>query len=248
LFCNAAGDCVESLEDEECVEDCNISGCPAGFTCWYDTCVQVLPLEPCKTDGLSCGDPCDPCNPESDFCETGEEPHFCNADGQCVNDLEGVDCPVMPSSCTGNGDCEETEYCDFPSDACGLLGENGTCALRPDSCVNPEGSGACGCNGGVEANPCMLAMTGEDAFKFGGCDLGEGLEPEFECVDTTCTYEEHCTIIFEDGAGNGLGYDGFCEDLGEGEEQGNCSSVPTGILNLFSFCTDETGFTVLFAL
>ena len=83
--------------------------------------------------------------------------------------------------------CAATEYCDYPTDSCGVADQTGSCRTRPDACpaiVMP----VCACDGMTYANACEAAAAGHDLSAGGGCPAPAGT---FACGTTFCAVGTH---------------------------------------------------------
>ena len=228
-----------------CKED---SECPSGLFCSFEGCNPSIAscdpetgaiLATFDCGGGVCTEGCAPGTeiPAGDGCNTCMCPENGNPDDATNCTKKGCGSP-----CTSKKDCEPGNYCDFSKDTCGADKGPGFCTPTPLSCFNPDGPGVCGCDGSTATNSCMLALQGQDVLGYGGCDLGLGLEEEFECADTTCTALEYCDIKFPLVEGALPPFKGKCLPLPEGAVQGDCTTFPMGLSGV---CWDETGYTLV---
>jgi hypothetical protein len=79
--------------------------------------------------------------------------------------------------------CRATEYCDFPTNSCGIADESGTCKTRPAVCPAVIGPPTCGCDGMVHPGDCPTYTTGTDLNANGACPLEPG---RFKCGYVQC--------------------------------------------------------------
>ncbi|MEP7120633.1 MAG: hypothetical protein ABJE95_06980 [Byssovorax sp.] len=78
--------------------------------------------------------------------------------------------------------CLDTEYCDFPADACSLADETGSCVARPVGCPDLYAP-TCACDGMVYGNACDAAAAGVDINLNGLCPPPTG---KFSCGAAFC--------------------------------------------------------------
>lgn len=246
------GDQTYALGDTwTCSDGCNDCSCGDNGSI-ASTDLDCSSTDPC--DDLDCS-PCvnGECVPEDETCEPGES--FDAADG--CNTCECPDSGIMAeasctemaceTSCGGAGDCQETQFCDFQYDECGISINStmsGTCQTRPESCDN-GGVGACGCDGTFRTNDCELQSTGTDYQKYGGCESPDEVG-KFRCGTTQCDSEaQMCNISMNDVAGENGEPDFYsnCAPLPQNCSQGDCSCVDT---TSATECISIHGFTTLF--
>src|SRR5262245_56215132 len=79
--------------------------------------------------------------------------------------------------------CEPNEYCDYPTNSCGVADESGTCRERPGACPLVVGPPVCGCDGKVHSGECALYVDGSDLNANGGCPRPAG---RFDCGYAQC--------------------------------------------------------------
>jgi hypothetical protein len=98
----------------------------------------------------------------------------CDLDGSAIRAQVGAGGGVADSSNTagvgGGADrrqcggrlglpCPEGEYCQFEQGSCGGAEQLGACELRPRTCAD-DCPGACGCDGQLHCNACMVNAAG----------------------------------------------------------------------------------------
>jgi hypothetical protein len=148
------GACVEA--DPCAAQDARAVGeCATPLGVFWDG-AACRSLSGCECDGTACGEAFD----SIEACEAtyagcmAEEP------------------------CTGDADCGDGEWCDFPVGAlCGADDTPGVCRPRPDSCVAVYRS-VCGCDGASYGNACEAASAGTDVAYLGACDSGDRCAPQ----------------------------------------------------------------------
>ncbi len=119
------------------------------------------------------------------------------ADG-AVHDAPGGPDAAPAQSCGGllGAACAATDYCDYPTDSCGIADQQGICKPRPTACpavVMP----VCACDGVTYGNACEAALAGHDLDAAGGCPAPEGT---FGCGPTFCTVGTHYCQAASGGA------------------------------------------------
>ena len=193
------------------------------------------------------------CRPATGGCDTIE---YCDGLGSCPPDgvesagSSGTGCAPYwcdgvnascPTTCTGDGDCFVSHWCD--AGACVPLQGNGAACTAANQCVSTFCvDGVCcdaACSGLCEA--CVAAST---AGSDGQCAaVVSGTDPDDECVDGTCGPGNTCLIdqgvmcTADAECGTGFCVDGVCCDEActgtcrscalPGME-GVCSFVPAG--------------------
>lgn len=89
--------------------------------------------------------------------------------------------------------CAATEYCDFPTDSCGVADQAGTCRPRPAACPAVVMT-VCACDGMTYGNGCEAAAAGHDLSAAGGCPAPAGT---FGCGTTFCSVgTQYCQAVF----------------------------------------------------
>ena len=171
--------------------------------------------------GTTCDEPCDPWT----YFDAGDGCNQC----QCGPSMRRADahCTVFNCAevgCRNNQDCDENEYCNFPTDRCGIDGRRGQCEPLSDTCEAAP-IYTCGCNGAYGANRCaLLGDAGVDEFPFGGClipDLGEAVA----CGPSVCLGQEFYCRIDIDNTTATPQFSQTCEVIPEGCVQGDCSCL-----------------------
>src|SRR5688572_29259667 len=85
--------------------------------------------------------------------------------------------------------CPSDEFCDFPSDTCGVSDEQGRCRVRPRSC-DDQFEPVCGCDGITHSNECSANAAGTDVSAIGSCPVPAG---QFACGSRTCEIDtQYC--------------------------------------------------------
>ena len=134
----------------------------------------------------------------------------------------GADCGGLVG-----GQCAPSEYCDYPTNSCGIGDELGKCKPRPGPCPDLYAP-TCGCDGMVHGNPCDTAGAGVDVNDNGGCKAPMG---KFACGSTFCEVGvSYCRRSISDIGGEPSSY--VCESLpplcGNPASCGCLSKVPCG--------------------
>ncbi len=100
--------------------------------------------------------------------------------------------------------CNDTEYCDFPDNLCGM-GEMGVCTPRPTDCDSTVFESACGCNMLVRQNSCDVMANGFDLDNNGSCTPAA---ETYICGSRVCRDGmEYCVHNTSDVAGTPDTYD-----------------------------------------
>ena len=257
-YCNAEGQCTSQeplCEGDFCADfipPCqNDEGCPNGMICSFEGCNPsnascdpetgaIISTDDCG--GGQCVMGCEPGSsvPAADGCNTC----ICPESG---NPAEAISCTEMAceqGTCMSSEDCNDNEFCDFADDTCGVFGEMGTCAPQPEDCGSLFTQGFCGCDGSTTGNPCQMAATGQDIFKYGGCDnLSSGTS--FLCGEIQCLNDSWCSIEFnEDPGAFEPDYFTSCIPLDDSQTQGDCTTFFPGAL---ATCFDDGNFTIIFS-
>ncbi len=160
---------------------------------WLD-CLTGETEALCPLEGNVCPDqapcpgqgPCDPlrvrgeggCEAELGVTWNGETCEFISG-CECV----GLDCAqlypdlgtcftahaeCLPGCTREEGACNPSLFCDFTPNTCGADGEEGTCAPRPDGCLDIW-QPVCGCDGETYGNGCEANVAGQDVAYLGEC-------------------------------------------------------------------------------
>ena len=214
--------------DNDCMETAEVKGCNHSGVCEGGFDASLCAYEPCEAgDSFPASDGCNTC--------------FCPAEGYTMEtDCTEEECG---EACKSSAECDESSFCDFEGDTCGVWGQTGNCVEKPMSCV-AGGPGACGCDGNWATNSCELQAKGTDHMQFGGCT---GIDPValFACGDTECQIEsEFCMISANDVAGpDQPEFYSSCGTLPDGCASGDCSCMEVQELEA---CYDGTGFTMMF--
>ncbi len=128
----------------------------------------------------------------------------CTRDDQCPNGQICAQNVCIDRPCTRNGDCLQTQYCQFSDQGEDACEGDGICANRPVNCPNTINP-VCGCDNIDYDNACLANAAGAAVQANGQCPLcrtdddcpqrgfdGEFCEPtDLVCVE--CYLDAHCT-------------------------------------------------------
>ncbi len=223
-FCESCASGFHRDNEENCIED---ESCELDDPCGdYGTCVNTTGVIDCICDLGYDGATCADCHPG----------YHDDGSGACVID---VDC--RPTSCSGNGDCDDTsgpvscscqsgyggpfcKFCDlgFHRNAEGICVVNENCVPEEScstsgTCIDTTGVVECVCNIGYDGVTCADCHPGYHNVGPDLCVLDETCQPEScsgngTCDDTTGVVSCECEV----------GYDGvYCESCAIGYH--NCS-------------------------
>ena len=84
--------------------------------------------------------------------------------------------------------CDEDAFCDYAGHTCGTADAAGTCAKRPDTCLDIIEQ-VCGCDGTVYTNQCVAQKAGVDPSDTAACET----PPDHKrCGYRFCTKTQEC--------------------------------------------------------
>lgn len=162
--------------------------CGVGEFCDYapqDFCGAADALGTCTPIPNACDDVFDPvCGCDSatysNACEANANGQAVAAEGACeVTCAQDAECAAGQICSEGicadvcgtiaGLTCDDTQYCLYDGDGCGLADGGGTCKTRPEVCpdvVDP----VCGCDGQTYENACEANANGQDVISLGACE------------------------------------------------------------------------------
>lgn len=180
--CAAAAAGVNLEQTSECpppppppVECGGIAGlpCPDGQFCEYPlgTCHVADAMGICRTPPATCPTVDNPyCG-----CDGKTYSNACTAAQARVSIERTGECnppppPPPPPQCGGTTGvvCGSSQYCAYPEGQCRVPGATGTCATRPQLCLQYMDP-VCGCDGIPYYNPCAAAAAGVSVAYHGAC-------------------------------------------------------------------------------
>ena len=262
MACNSDGKCMENVDP---VQECGIdlcadfippcsdnADCPGSMMCSFNGCNpssascdpetgDVMQTEDCG--GGLCVDSCVPGSnvPAGDGCNTCE----CPESGILAEAIACTKKGCTEKQCQSNANCGPNEFCDFPYDNCGNGGSSGTCAKRPEVCIEIGSvAGECGCDGNTYNSSCEAQAAGTDFQTSGGCESWDNSKPGFHCADIICDYDQGCSLAANDAIGPGEPEVYMnCFDITGDAIQGKCFTFG---IDAWTTCFDAGGYVIIF--